>query len=205
MKVIGLCGGSGSGKGAVCNIFREKGIFCVDTDLVYRDLTARPGPLIRELKREFGKEIITDANTLNRKALAKIVFSSENSDEKLKRLNDIAHKYILDETRAMLKWQSADGADLSVVDAPVLFESGFDRECDIIISVIADKATRINCIITRDAISAEQAEERIASQMSDEELIRRSNYVIRNNGSLEELKTTVFALIDELTKNNFER
>lgn len=200
MKVIGLCGGSGSGKGAVCEFFREKGILCIDTDLVYRDLTSRPGPLLQELKREFGKEIITDENTLNRKALAKIVFSSENSNEKLHRLNEIAHKYILDETRAMLRWQSADGAELSVVDAPVLFESGFDKECDIIISVIADKTTRISRIIARDGISAEQAEERISSQMCDDELVRRSNCVIHNNGSLDELKTTVFALIDELTK-----
>ena len=83
MKVIGLCGGSGSGKGTVCDIFREKGILCIDTDAVYRDLTGRRGPLLNALKREFGKEIITDDNALNRRALASIVFSSENADLKL--------------------------------------------------------------------------------------------------------------------------
>ena len=200
MKVIGLCGGSGSGKGAVCDLFRQRRIFCIDTDLVYRDLTSKPGPLLQKLESEFGKEIISDENTLNRKALAKIVFSSENSDEKLRKLNEISHKYILDETRRMLRQQSEEGAQLSVVDAPVLFESGFDKECDIIISVIADKEIRISRIIGRDSISVDAAEERIASQMSDEELTRRSDYVIDNNGSLEELKATVFALIDELTK-----
>lgn len=201
MKVIGLCGGSGSGKGAVCDVFRQKGILCIDTDLVYRDLTSRPGPLLSKLKREFGKEIITDENTLNRKALASIVFSSENSDDRLRRLNEIAHKYILDETRAMLGWQSADGAALSVVDAPVLFESGFDRECDIIISVIADKATRINRIMARDGISREQAEQRIAAQMSDDVLISRSDFVIYNNADLQSLNEQVTSLLNKILDN----
>ena len=198
MKIIGLCGGSGSGKGAVCDLFRQKGILCIDTDLVYRDLTSRSGSLLQELEREFGNEIISDENTLNRKALAKIVFSSVSSNENLKRLNEISHKYILDETRRMLRLEATDGARLSVVDAPVLFESGFDRECDLIVCVVADKDVRINRIIARDGITAEQAEERISSQMSDDELISRSDYVINNNDSLEELKDNVFALIDKL-------
>ena len=200
MKVIGLCGGSGSGKGAVCSIFREKGILTIDTDLVYRDLTGRPGQLIDALKHEFGSGIITEGGVLDRRALADIVFSSENSGEKLKRLNQIAHKFILDETRAILKWYSADGAELGVVDAPVLFESGFDSECDLIVCVIADKERRISRIMTRDSISRDEAERRIASQMSDNELISRSDFVIYNDGDLGSLGQQVDELIEKIKK-----
>ena len=198
MKVIGLCGGSGSGKGAVCSIFRENGILTIDTDAVYRDLTGRPGPLIDELKREFGSTIITADGVLNRRALAEMVFSSENSKEKLERLNKIAHKFILDETRAILSGYSADAARIGVVDAPVLFESGFDRECDVVVSVVADRDLRIKRIVSRDGISVQQAEERIASQMSDAEVISRSDFVVYNNGDLDQLRQRVLELIDEL-------
>lgn len=198
MKVIGLCGGSGSGKGAVCSIFRENGILTIDTDAVYRDLTGRPGPLIDELKREFGSTIITADGVLNRRALAEMVFSSENSKEKLERLNKIAHKFILDETRAILSGYYADAARIGVVDAPVLFESGFDRECDVVVSVVADRDLRIKRIVSRDGISVQQAEERIASQMSDADVISRSDFVVYNNGDLDQLRQRVLALIDEL-------
>ena len=93
MKIVGLCGGSGSGKGKVCEIFREKGIPCIDTDAVYRQLTGQPGALLDALIEEFGNEIISDDNSLNRGALARIVFSSENKEYKLSRLNEIAHIY----------------------------------------------------------------------------------------------------------------
>ena len=200
MKIIGLCGGSGSGKGAVCSIFRENGIPTIDTDAVYRDLTGGPGPLINELKREFGSSIITTDGVLNRRALAEIVFSSENSKKKLRRLNQLAHKFILDETREILNRHSAHGAMLGVVDAPVLFESGFDAECDMIVSVIADREIRIGRIMARDSITRLDAESRIASQMSDEELISRSDFVIYNNGDLDQLRCRVNAIIEELNQ-----
>ena len=198
MKIIGLCGGSGSGKGAVCQIFQENGILTIDTDAVYRDLTSKPGKLLDALAREFGREIITEDKILNRKALADIVFSSENASLKLKKLNTIAHKHILDETRAILKYYSADGHKLGVVDAPVLFESGFDAECDFIVAVVAKKETRLQRIMSRDAITREEAERRIASQMSDKDIISKSDYVIYNDSHLISLKEQVVRLIEQL-------
>ena len=200
MKIVGLCGGSGSGKGKVCEIFREKGIPCIDTDAVYRQLTGQPGALLDALIEEFGNEIISDDKSLNRGALARIVFSSENKEYKLSRLNEIAHKYILDETRRILASHRAGGSELGVVDAPVLFESGFDKECDIIISVVADRQTRISRIIARDHITSADAEQRIASQMSDDELISRSDYVIYNNSDIESLNEQIVSLLAEFNE-----
>ena len=135
MKVIGLCGGSGSGKGAVSRIFAEIGIPSIDTDAVYRRMTLSDSPCMRALAAEFGKEIINSLGGLDRARLASIVF---NDPSRLKTLNKIAHSFILDETRRRLAEYSDEGFPAAVVDAPVLFESGFDKECDEIICVLAD-------------------------------------------------------------------
>ncbi len=198
MIVIGLCGGSGSGKGTVSHIFRQNGIPTVDTDAVYREITGQYGPALAALEREFGREIITDDNTLDRKALANMVFSGENSTQRLARLNEIAHKYILDETRARLMECEKNGAPVAVVDAPVLFESGFDSECDVIVCVVAEKEKRLSRIVSRDNISFDDAERRIGAQMTDDEIISRSDHIICNNSDLESLKEQVISLLSEI-------
>ena len=98
MKVIGLCGGSGSGKGVVSSLFDRRGIPAIDTDTVYRELTSVDSPCNRVLSNEFGKEIISTDGSLNRKKLRTIVFTGDDSKLHLKKLNEITHKYILDET-----------------------------------------------------------------------------------------------------------
>ena len=195
MKVIGLCGGSGSGKGAVSRIFAEIGIPSIDTDAVYREMTLSDSPCMRALRREFGKEVVNSLGGLDRTRLGSIVF---NDPSRLKILNKIAHSFILDETRRRLAVYSDDGFSAAIVDAPVLFESGFDAECDEIICVLADKETRINRIMSRDGISRDAAEKRIASQMSDDELISRCDHVIYNNADIESLREGILSLKNKL-------
>ena len=201
MKVIGLCGGSGSGKGVVSSLFASRGIPYIDTDAVYRQLISGDGPCTKALSDEFGKEIISPDGSVNRRVLANIVFSSENSDYKLKKLNSIAHKFILDQTRKKLDEFKTLGFKAAIVDAPVLFESGFDKDCDFIISVIADAKIRVERIIVRDNIDKISAEARIAKQLSNEELISRSNYVIENNSDLQSLEKKVNEIADLIMNN----
>ena len=201
MKVIGLCGGSGSGKGMVSLFFAKREIPAIDTDAVYRELTSGESLCLSALVSEFGKEIISADGSLNRRALAQIVFIGEGADERLKKLNTIAHKFILDETRRRLDNYNALGYKAAIVDAPVLFESGYEKECDLIISVVADREIRIGRIIERDNISRESAEARIASQMSDDELISRSNFVIENNSDLSSLEKRVNRIADLILNN----
>ncbi len=206
MKIIGLCGGSGSGKGSACRIFSEFGIPCIDTDAVYREITSAPGECLTALQNEFGSEIITESGALNRKKLASIVFSGEDSCYRLARLNEITHKFILDETRRRLDNYRAMGAVAAIVDAPVLFESGFDRECDVLVFVAAERELRIARIMNRDGITREAAEQRINSQMSDAELISRCDYMIRNDRDLSYLKQEVKTVLKKiLDKYYFER
>ena len=191
MKIVGLCGGSGSGKGAVSSLFIKRGIPSIDTDAVYRELTLGDSECIRSLALAFGNEIISDDGSLNRKALRKIVFESEEAEIKLKILNQITHKFILDETRRRLEDYKAKGVKAAIVDAPVLFESGFDQECDVIVSVVADREVRINRIMLRDNIGRNDAILRISSQLSDEEIIERSDIVIFNNSDISDLDKRV--------------
>ena len=195
MKVIGLCGGSGSGKGAVSSIFAEIGVPSIDTDAVYREMTLSDSPCMRALAAEFGREIINSLGGLDRARLASIVF---NDPSRLKTLNKIAHSFILDETRRRLAKYSDEGLPAAIVDAPVLFESGFDKECDEIICVVADKETRIARIMSRDGITLDAAEKRIASQMPDEILISKCDQVIYNNSDIESLREQILALKSKL-------
>ena len=191
MLVIGLCGGSGSGKGTVCSLFSKHGIPSIDTDAVYRELTASNSPCTQALKDAFGNEIISESGALNRKALSKLVFCGSDSKEKLRTLNQISHKFILEETRSRLKAYNEKGYQAAIIDAPVLFESGFDMECDIIISVIADTDIRLSRIMMRDNIDKEAAEARMAAQLSNDELISHSNIVIENNSNFIDLEKRI--------------
>ena len=190
MKIIGLCGGSGSGKGVVSQIFLELGIPSVDTDAVYHEITGRNSACVDELASCFGKNIIDSNGGLNRGALSDIVFA-DDATAQLKLLNQITHRHILDKTRAIIEDYRKNGLSAVIIDAPLLFESGFDKECDITIAIVADRKVRIDRVVRRDGISTEAAARRIDSQIPDSELIKRCDYYIENNGDLSLLEDAV--------------
>lgn len=199
MKVIGLCGGSGSGKGMVSSFFSDAGIPVIDTDAIYHELTSGSSDCLSELKAEFGDRIIKDG-ALDRGALAAIVFQSCDSTAKRMRLNQITHRYILEEAEKRLSVLAERGCSIAVVDAPLLFESGFDKKCDVTIAVIADDEKRIERIVMRDGISRERALERISSQISNADLIFATDYQIYNSGTLSHLGDSVRDLIEKISK-----
>lgn len=190
MLVIGLCGGSGSGKGEVCRLFSEIGIPFIDTDALYHDMTAGKNALTDALALRFGNEVLDEKGALIRVRLAEKVFAP-NAVAELADLNRISHFYILSEVRAWLAECRKQGASLAVVDAPLLFESGFDKECDDIICVTAPKEIRLARIMARDNISQEYAQKRIDNQHSDAYLIERCGYHIINAGDIPDLRARV--------------
>ena len=199
MTVIGLCGGSGSGKGTVARFFEGYGIPSIDADAVYRDITVPGGELIEKLALTFGAAILDENGGLNRAALAKIVFDPANKTE-LDKLNKITHEFVIRETVRRINAFESEGYEFVIFDAPLLFESGFNEKCGIIVSVVADKNVRIKRITARDGITSERAEARIASQLSDEYLIERSDFVIYNNGSEQELSAQVASIANKILK-----
>lgn len=181
MKIIGLCGGSGAGKGYVCGIFSRYGIPAIDTDAVYHNIIAKRTPCVTELEETFGPSVVREDGSLNREALAAIVFADGAAD-KLQALNRITHQYIKTETEQEIEAHRQNGAPAVIVDAPALFESGFDRMCDFTVGVLADREIRLGRIMNRDGISRDRAEARISRQIPDGELKNKCRYCIVNNG-----------------------
>ena len=188
MKIIGLSGQSGSGKTTVLETFSQLGFEVCDCDKVSREVMEKGTPCTAELISVFGRDIASEEGEIYRKKLAEKVFFDRS---KLEKLTEITHRsrkeYIfekIDESRQR-------GERVFVIDAPLLFESGLDKICDITLAVIADRETRISRITERDRISRELAEKRIDAQLSEDELKRLSEEVIENNKTKEDLKKAV--------------
>lgn len=183
MIVVGLCGSSGSGKGYVGKKFEKYGVVSIDTDKVYRDICLLLPSCVNELTDYFGMGILKNG-FVDRSALATIVFEGKNAKEDLKCLNEITHKYIKAETEKLIGMYAKEGYKAVLVDAPVLFESGFDKICHVTVCVTAPTDEKIERIIKRDEITEEKAIARISKQLSDENLKSRCTYTIDNsNGS----------------------
>lgn len=195
--VLGLTGGTGAGKGAVAACLVKHGIPTLDTDRVSRLVCEIGQPCLRALAEQFGDGILCPDGSLDRAGLAALVFGEPDPDkkaEKLAALNRITHHYILEYARDWLAEQRANGNPAACIDAPQLFESGFDRECSYIIGVTADKETRITRIMTRDGITREKALQRIASQHDDAFFAAHCDTIIENNGDLDALDAAVSQL-----------
>ena len=195
MLVIGLTGPTGAGKSRVAELFSAFGLPILNADDVYHALLIPPSPCLEELTDRFGREILTEAGTLDRKTLGKIVFSNP---EELAALNAISHHYVMAEIRRKLDQLRRAEAIAAIIDAPQLFEAGADRDCNVIVSVLADRELRINRIMNRDRISSEEAIQRIAAQKSDTFFRAHSDYVIENNESPERLLASVRKILTEM-------
>lgn len=181
MVKIGICGSSGSGKGYVCKLFSTYGYKWIDTDRVYRDLATPRSQCVWELKEYFGDIILNPDGSLNRRELSKCVFEGEGSKEKLNQLNKISHYHIRKETERIIEECEKNGYCGVLIDAPVLFESGFDSLCDVTVCVTAPKELKLERIIARDGITMEKALARISSQLTDIELREKCDYEIDNS------------------------
>ncbi|MBR2284353.1 MAG: dephospho-CoA kinase [Ruminococcus sp.] len=182
VMVVGLTGQTGAGKSTVSGIFEANGFAVINADLVARKVVEKGNPCLGEIADFYGSGILCADGTLDRKALADIVFTDK---AKLEMLNTIIYPYITGEILRQIRQLSENGRKLILLDAPTLFESRADDFCEIIISVLADPELREERIIRRDGITSEQALNRMSSQLDEKFFRTHSDYIIRNNGSLE--------------------
>lgn len=189
--IIGLCGRSGSGKSTVGAYLKNCGLNYIDTDLVSREVTQKGEKCLEELCAYFGTSILNDDGTLNRRSLAS---SAMTDNDGYKMLNSITHKHILARTKEKLK------GNIDVIDAPLLFESGLDRDCDIIVGVIASDEDCVKRVMLRDSINRDTALARLAKQKDNDFLRTHCDYVITNDSTpklLEEKAETLYRMIKE--------
>lgn len=174
MRIIGVTGGTGGGKTTVSKIMKSLGAQICDADVVARAVV-EPGSLaLSEIADEW--DVVRDG-VLDRKALAKIVF---NDEVQLHKLNAIVHKYVIEEIKSQL---SECKAEIFVIDAIALFESGLSNMCHTTVAVIADQSVRLERIMARDSLTEEEALLRINAQKNDDFYIKNADVVIYNNGS----------------------
>lgn len=196
MTVIGICGGSGSGKTQVSQILQTRGIPVFESDDVYHGLIAAPSLCTREIAAEFGEGVLAPDGSVDRDALREIVFSaSPEAPARLARLNQLSHRYVRE---AFIRWSSVQrtsDAPCIAMEAPLLFESGMDALCDAIVAVTAPVEVRVQRIMKRDGLSEEQAYARIRAQCTDEQLLARCDYVIQNGGTMNDIPEQIDHII----------
>lgn len=191
MKIIGLTGGSGAGKGEVCAILQKYGIPSINTDAVYHELLLTCSALKNELTDAFGDSILDDRGAIDRKRLAATVFEAEGHAARLHTLNAITHKYIMAKTWELMKGFQQNGARAAVIDAPQLFEAGVDKQCDLLLAVVASPAARIARITARDGITEKAAQNRLAAQHNDDFYRSHCHYILENDADTATLEQSI--------------
>ena len=196
MRIIGLTGGSGTGKGTFAALLREKGAGWVDADAVYRTLCAQNREMLAALDAAFGG-VLDETGALDRPKLAHIVFSDP---EKLQKLNEITLPYI---RAASLDAMRAQGdCPFVLYDAPTRFEVGADNLCQCVIGVLADTEVRVQRIMARDGLDEQAARARIGAQTDANFYRARCHYIVENNGDLANLQRQADAILKDLSKGD---
>ena len=196
MLNVGLTGGIASGKSTVSRILAEKGAVLIDFDEMAHAVQDPGGPVWREIIRHFGREMLLEDGTIDRRKLGETVFADR---EKRELLNRLVHPAIFEEWQRRLAKIRARRADAIVVsDIPLLIEAGVKGMVDLVLLVYITPEEQIRRVMARDGFSREEAERRLAAQMPIDEKLRSADIVIRNEGSPEETRRTVCSVWTEL-------
>ena len=185
MKTLGVTGGIGSGKTTVCGFLQEKGARVFYADIEAKRLMQEDASVRAEITEAFGPEAYTDDGALDRAVLADRVFGDA---ERLEQLNAIVHPRVFEAFEAAKERAAEEGVDLLVHEAALLFEAGGDAHVDVTAAVVAPDADRVARVAERDDVAPEKVRARMEHQLPQDELRRRADYVIENDGSLDDLR-----------------
>jgi dephospho-CoA kinase len=188
MRIIGLTGGIASGKSSVARILEALGVVVVDADQLAREAVAPGGDSYSSIVADFGEGILNPDRTINRRALAKIVFADSAARRHLERITHPAIARLAEERLTALRNR---GTPVVVYMAPLLIEAGVSSRVDEIWVVYADRETQVARLMLRDGLSRDEALQRLAAQMSMEEKRTYGRIVIDNSGTPEETESQV--------------
>jgi len=197
-RVIGITGGIGTGKSTVVRMLTELGASSVSADEIARDVLARGTEAYAEVVARFGRGVLTPEGEIDRGALARIIFADA---EARAALDAITHPRIISAMAEHIRrFRAAPPSPDAVLAAeiPLLIECGMEHMVDEVVVVAAEQETQMGRLTTRSGIPYDEAFGRIAAQMPLSEKIRRADRVIRNDGSVDELRRSVEALWREV-------
>ena len=192
MFVLGITGGIGSGKSTVSSLLAERGLPVLDADEISRSVTGPMGRAMPEIAETFGNKVVSANGALNRKAMSDIAFSDK---KKLDQLSSIIHKHVFEQIDETLKKEKEKGTKCVVLDVPIPVNK-FRELCNQIWVVTCDKDVRLARLQKR-GMNKEEAERRIAVQMTDDEYCELGDHSIDNSWALDDLKDKVEVLIRE--------
>jgi dephospho-CoA kinase len=195
VRLIGLTGGIASGKSTVAGILRRLGAQVIDADELARQVVQPHQPAWKEIVETFGKDVLRPDETLDRKKLRQIVFENP---ECRKQLEAITHPKIRRLAQQTIEDHRAAGSTLVVYEAPLFFETNIHLWLRPVILVACDAMTQRQRLRQRDHLTESEIDRHLAAQMSLEEKRKLADYVIENNGSLEDLERQVRALLETM-------
>lgn len=185
MVTLGVTGGIGSGKTTVCGFLEEQGARVFYADIEAKRLMQENPDVRAAIIDAFGEDAYDEDGVLDRAYLAGRVF---HDAEQLERLNRIVHPHVFEAFEAAAGRAEDDDLSLLVHEAALLFETGGDEHVDVTAAVVAPEADRIAWVTARDDATPEQVQARMQHQLPQDALRTRADYVIENDGSLEDLR-----------------
>ena len=195
-KVIAITGGIGSGKSAVAKLFEQWGAQTVDADILAREVVEPGSEGFQRVVQNFGPDMVLADGSLNRPKLASIIFSDQ---EKKALLESLLHPLIRERWLSQLEQLKKGNAPLIAYIVPLFFESTAQMpEIERVVLISAPEETRIHRIMSRDLFPRHIAEQRIKAQLPDSAKIDKSDYVIKNDSSLEQLESRALDVFREL-------
>lgn len=195
--IIGLTGGIGCGKSEAAKYLSDLGAVHLDADQISKALTAENGEALPMIRQTFGDEVFTPDGQFDRRAMAAIVF--ENASAR-RQLEGILHPLVQRNILKQMDQAQQQGADIIVLNVPLLFETGMDALCDECWTLYVDRKVQIQRVMERDHLSREQAEARIDSQMSTEERNARATRAIDTDRSIERTRSELQNLYNGILK-----
>ena len=178
VKVIGITGGTGTGKTTALFVLHEMGACIIDCDDIYHELLESSKEMLSAIESRF-PGVVTEG-VLDRKKLGAVVFSDEDA---LRDLEKITHPFVDSEVFKIIDRERKNGKELFAVDAISLLEAGVRRICDVVIGITAPLEARVNRIMKREGISEEYARLRVSAQKDDEYYKRNCDIVLNNDGN----------------------
>jgi dephospho-CoA kinase len=197
MLKVGLTGGIGSGKSTASRYFESLGAFVLDADEEAKKLITSNETVQHELISEFGTDIIDGTGRVDKNKLSRVAFQDEDHQQ---RLNSVVHPYIfnlIDKEFNRVFNDKKHG--VFIVDAALIYETGFDAHLDYVIVVTAHLKNRMERALGRETLSREEILKRVGFQWPEEEKVNMADFVVHNDGTEAELQKNIESLIKKLT------